>query len=715
MLRLIITIALLSPALAGAQSARRVANLNDAGPSNPDGLVRIGNQVFFAARTASGRRPWVTDGTASGTTAVQFPVGASLAAVGTGGLTTRAAEGLVLFNGFEGGRATLWSYQPSSDQLHTVARVGDGGFGDFTVSGGTIFYLARTSALSELTLHAAPLDGGATRALGGLPSKNPQLAAFARGVLFDAFSADAGDEPWFSDGTLSGTGMVADLGPDSTSSFPRAWVVSGGLAYFFGADDAGVPRSLYVTDGGRDGTRSIVWSGGPLSSLVPQVEGVYFAQADRVWSARAQDTPVQVPGSYIGPTRLVPFRTGLAFAGVIPFLAGFPALFVVEAAGATAEPANVFLPGDGVTSLTTAGTGLAMRALTDAGDEPWMSAGREGPTLRVADINPGPADSLPGYGAQLVSTGTSVLFNATDEGGDTELWAIDIDLTPPIITPNVTSQRVDGGWFLADVSVIFDPRDDESSMLLNGCDPRVVDVDGTTVLSCTARSFGGSTTARVEVNRDATAPSISCPADVTIEAQSDAGAQVVVEGVSCRDGIDSAPRLEVTPASGATFPPGPTEVRAVATDAVGNLSACTFLVQVIDTTPPVLTCPDNLSVAATSAGGSAVVFTATASDVADPAPDIVSEPSSGSVLAPGKTIVRVTAVDRSGNVARCSFEVEVTDFEAGDGGVVARPRPSGCGCTSAPPAVTGWLLLLVATRLRRRRTTGSRGWFSAST
>ncbi|MGH3023447.1 MAG: HYR domain-containing protein [Gaiellaceae bacterium] len=86
-------------------------------------------------------------------------------------------------------------------------------------------------------------------------------------------------------------------------------------------------------------------------------------------------------------------------------------------------------------------------------------------------------------------------------------------------------------------------------------------------------------------------------------------------------------------------------------------SAPTSFDWTIDLTPPVL--PGNAVVEATSPAGATVTFAAT--DVLDPAPQLLCTPGSGSTFPPGTTTVPCTATDAAGNVARGDMTVTVRD------------------------------------------------------
>ncbi len=79
----------------------------------------------------------------------------------------------------------------------------------------------------------------------------------------------------------------------------------------------------------------------------------------------------------------------------------------------------------------------------------------------------------------------------------------------------------------------------------------------------------------------------------------------------------------------------------------------------MDTTPPEITVPGDLTVNATSPDGAVVEFTATATDDVDGSVSVDCTPASGSTFAIGDTTVVCTAEDNSGNEATESFTIHV--------------------------------------------------------
>jgi HYR domain-containing protein len=113
---------------------------------------------------------------------------------------------------------------------------------------------------------------------------------------------------------------------------------------------------------------------------------------------------------------------------------------------------------------------------------------------------------------------------------------------------------------------------------------------GTTQVNCTARDNSANTTTcsfTVTVN-DGQAPTITCPAGVSVTAQT--GQSSVAVNYPAPAISDNLPGTTVAclPASGSSFPLGATPVTCTATDASGNRSSCGFLVTVNGGPPQIL-------------------------------------------------------------------------------------------------------------------------------
>jgi uncharacterized repeat protein (TIGR01451 family) len=114
--------------------------------------------------------------------------------------------------------------------------------------------------------------------------------------------------------------------------------------------------------------------------------------------------------------------------------------------------------------------------------------------------------------------------------------------------------------------------------------------------------------------------------------------------------------------AGNTFAVGTTTITWTAKDGANNTSTATQTVTVVDNTPPVVSCPANLTVYLplnTTATSMAVSYpAATATDNCG-GTTLAYSIASGSVFPVGPTPVTVTATDTHGNSASCSFTVTV--------------------------------------------------------
>ena len=158
--------------------------------------------------------------------------------------------------------------------------------------------------------------------------------------------------------------------------------------------------------------------------------------------------------------------------------------------------------------------------------------------------------------------------------------------------------------------------------------------------------------------QDKTPPVVTVPSDMTKEAAGPTGV-VVSYAATASDLVDGSITPICTPSSGSTFPLASTKVTCTATDKAGNTGSASFQVTVVDTTPPKLSIPLDMTVQA-SGTGAVVTFSASASDLVDGSIPITCTPASGSTFPLGTTTVTCSATDKTGNEASGSFKVTVT-------------------------------------------------------
>lgn len=225
------------------------------------------------------------------------------------------------------------------------------------------------------------------------------LTAVGNKVAFRANDGTHGLEPWISDGTDGGTAMVRDIHPGADSGleggggYPKFFIAVGGVLYF-NADDGIDGRELWKSDGTEPGTVMVhdINPGAGSSSPRDLTEsgGEIFFKADdgtngtELW---------KTDGTSAGTTLVQDINPGSD-----PGVAG----------------------GVGTTSFLGSGGTLFFQADDGTnGTELWVSDGTAAGTAMVQDINPGgPSDP-----DRLVNVAPGlVLFTADDGTHGEEPW-----------------------------------------------------------------------------------------------------------------------------------------------------------------------------------------------------------------------------------------------------------------------------------------------------
>ena len=179
---------------------------------------------------------------------------------------------------------------------------------------------------------------------------------------------------------------------------------------------------------------------------------------------------------------------------------------------------------------------------------------------------------------------------------------------------------------------------------------------GSYVLTAVATDTRGvhATSAPVAINVIDHAPQVVCPTGVTAECTG--GLTPVSFTATASDLCDGPVPVVCTPPSGTGFRVGSSNVVCRATDSSGVVGTCSFVVTVVDTTPPHVVCSPNISVDTTNAAGAVVNYTGSASDACGIA-SFNCIPAPGSLFPLGTSDVTCRAVDNSGNPGSCSFQV----------------------------------------------------------
>ena len=195
---------------------------------------------------------------------------------------------------------------------------------------------------------------------------------------------------------------------------------------------------------------------------------------------------------------------------------------------------------------------------------------------------------------------------------------------------------------------------------------------GTTTVTAT-RSTGETCSFHVTVV-DSEAPHITCPANITVDANAGSCDATVNPGTptatdECPGVTVAGARADNGPLNG-TYHVGTTTITWTATDAAGNTASCQQTVTVKDVTPPTISCPANVTQANDPGQCSAVVDPGAAAATDNCGIESVSGVRSDGqpIDAPypvGTTTITWTATDQSGNQSSsCPQTVTVTDTQS---------------------------------------------------
>lgn len=155
--------------------------------------------------------------------------------------------------------------------------------------------------------------------------------------------------------------------------------------------------------------------------------------------------------------------------------------------------------------------------------------------------------------------------------------------------------------------------------------------------------------------------SIVAPSDIPgVEGNTTGGATIVLGTATASGGT---PPYTITNNALAVFPVGTTTVTWTVDDAAGGSATATQTVTVVDTTPPSITAPVDITVEGNTFGGATGVAlgSPTVSDIVDSNPTVTDDAPGFFPLGPTPTTVTWTATDASGNSATATQTVTVVD------------------------------------------------------
>lgn len=426
-------------------------------------LLAVGAKLFFRAyEPTTGLELYVTNGTQQGTRLVkdiQPGTGSSLPAdlVALGSAVIFRATGPkgtepYRSDGTSGGTFLL------KDISSTITNpFGDAAPRDFTVFGNAVYFIAKPR-----------IDAPNLWKTDGTAAGTVQIRAFQRTSIFPTFfetrilgvhgqrlvlAADdgsgAGQEPWISDGTSTGTKLLRDIAISTSqfgnSSFPSGFA-SDGKAFYFSAQNEMWGAELWRSDGTTAGTTLVrdIAPGrlaGRPASIVHDGQRLLFSAFEsstglELWSS---------DGTANGTKLVRDIRPGkdASIPGTLVVVPGGGVLFSADDGKhgtelwrsdgswvGTVLVADVQPPLRPYTSSNPThfhdANGLVVFRCHDGvhGIEPWRSDGTANGTFMLKDIQPGGGNSWP---EEFTTIGKTTFFAASDvgNGSNVQLFATD--------------------------------------------------------------------------------------------------------------------------------------------------------------------------------------------------------------------------------------------------------------------------------------------------
>lgn len=417
-------------------------------------VTRVGNHAVFLSENAQNEpQLWGSDGTAQGTVPLiadpppPTPGGVATPLLGVAGthgyfaVYSGSAYEVVVSDGTVAGTQSLSNISPIDPGSTQVA-------GDDTLAFIDAFHFDQTTGISSNHLFGyAPQTGALTQlrdnsmVLGGAPT------LFDSGhLLFQSYDSVTGEEPWFSDGTPSGTHLLQNVAPEdiTNSSNPNSFVNFGGLLTFT-ADDGVTGTELWASDGTTAGTKELAdinpGSNSSFPSHLTVMNGaLYFFAFDQTGShlmaimkagtapqILADLNPLRPASQYYQPPcaqdRTAVLNGSMYFVAQQNGSSGYELWKTDGTAAGTLALTNLSAanPSSMPCYLTSFGNRVYFTTTTVAsGNELWATDGTPAGTEQVADVVPGMGSSNP-----VLATNPTVLNGLYYFAADNNLWRTD--------------------------------------------------------------------------------------------------------------------------------------------------------------------------------------------------------------------------------------------------------------------------------------------------
>ncbi|MEW6042761.1 MAG: HYR domain-containing protein [Thermoproteota archaeon] len=259
---------------------------------------------------------------------------------------------------------------------------------------------------------------------------------------------------------------------------------------------------------------------------------------------------------------------------------------------------------------------------------------------------------------------TIITWTATDNYGNSiskNQTVTIIDTTKPEITPP-KDVVAEASSITENVVTLGEPKVSDLVEIdsITHDAPSAFPLGQTTVTWTVTDSSGNTATATQLVSIiDTTAPTITVPPNIVVEATGGSGTSIPVGDAVATDAIGVG---SITNDSPGIFNLGTTLVTWSATDTSGNVATATQNVTVVDTTAPTITAPADITIEATSADNNSVSLSLpTVSDIVS---DVLIANDAPDTFALGETTVTWTATDEAGNSATATQKITVVDTTA---------------------------------------------------
>jgi ELWxxDGT repeat protein len=484
----------------------QVTRINSNGSLHIQSSLNNNSSIF---RSEPDSLIWVSDGTLAGTsqlsTVIKYKEG--IGAVLSGKLIfpgNTAATGTELYvtDGTPGGTILLSDINSGTDGSDPS---------DFTLLNGFVYFTASTPATGRELWRTNGVPGGTTLVKdiqagpAGSFTLNSSYHIFSNGVylLFAAGTTASGNELWISDGSGAGTLLLKEINTGNggaDSSNPSNFFISNNLVLFT-ANDGTHGVEFWATDGTPTGTTIIAdinagAAGSTSYEYLPGVElpvfqgfhafnnWVYFNATDGAGSGeiwRTDGTPVNttlvkdvVPG-FTFTFVLLADAENLAGKFIFPVAdaAGRSELWESDGSSGGTQLFKTFTPVNPgevplifISPLFQGSKFFFAASTTAEGYELWVSDGTLAATHIVKDINPGSGRGIdPANSFSYLYTTTGLFFSASNGSLGNELWKTDGTAAGTVLIQDINAGAADANPASAigiNSKIIFTATDGDS-------------------------------------------------------------------------------------------------------------------------------------------------------------------------------------------------------------------------------------------------------------